>query len=100
MYLINLVLIVRGLPLVVESEGSSWLVAGFSRVSGFSSCGVLAYYLLWGLRDFPWRGMEPVFPALAGGFLATGPPGKSLNACVLNSQKWDCWITGSSIFSF
>ena len=46
MYLINLVLIVRGLPLVVESEGSSWLVAGFSRVSGFSSCGVLAYYLL------------------------------------------------------
>ena len=46
MYLINLVLIVRGLPLVVESEGSSCLVAGFSRVSGFSSCGVLAYYLL------------------------------------------------------
>ena len=33
-YLINLVLVVCGLPLVVQSEGSSQLVAGFSRVCG------------------------------------------------------------------
>ena len=26
---------------------------------------------------FPWSGMEPVSPALQGGFLTSGPPGKS-----------------------
>ena len=28
--------------------------------------------------DLPGTGIEPVFPALADGFLTTGPPGKSL----------------------
>ena len=28
--------------------------------------------------DLPGPGIEPVCPALAGGFLTTGPPGKSL----------------------
>ena len=27
--------------------------------------------------DLPGPGLEPVFPALAGGFLTTAPPGKS-----------------------
>ena len=29
-----------------------------------------------GMWDLPGPGVEPVFPALAGGFLTTGPPGK------------------------
>ena len=28
--------------------------------------------------DLPGPGLEPMFPALAGGFLTTVPPGKSL----------------------
>ena len=34
--------------------------------------------LLHGLQDLPRPGLEPVSPALAGGFLTTAPPGKSL----------------------
>ena len=30
------------------------------------------------MRDLPGAGLEPVSPALAGGFLITAPPGKSL----------------------
>ena len=29
--------------------------------------------------DLPGPGLEPMSPALAGGFLATAPPGKPLN---------------------
>ena len=39
-----------------------------------SSCSVRLAHSLWGL---PGPGIEPVSPALAGGFLASGPPGKS-----------------------
>ena len=35
--------------------------------SGFSSCS---------MRDLPWSGMEPVSPALAGGFFSSEPPEK------------------------
>ena len=42
-----------------------------------SSCSVQAQ-LLCGMWDPPRPGLEPVFPALAGGFLTTAPPGKSL----------------------
>ena len=31
-----------------------------------------------GMWDLPGSGIEPVSPALAGGFLSTVPPGKSL----------------------
>ena len=41
-----------------------------------SSCGAWAL-LLRGMWDLPGPGLEPVFPALAGGFLTTAPPGKS-----------------------
>ena len=40
-----------------------------------SSCGTRAY-LLCGMWDLPRPGLEPVSPALAGGFLTTAPPGK------------------------
>ena len=40
-----------------------------------SSCGARAY-LLHGMWDLPGPGLEPVSPALAGGFLTTAPPGK------------------------
>ena len=91
-----------GLSLVVTSGGySSLWCAGFSlqwllllwstgsRCAGFSSCGsrVLKRRLsslgtqaqmLCGMWDLPGPGLEPVSPALAGGFLTTVPPGKSL----------------------
>ena len=41
-----------------------------------SSCGARAW-LLRGMWDLPGPGLEPMFPALAGGFLTTAPPGKS-----------------------
>ena len=31
--------------------------------------------------DLPGPGLEPVSPALAGGFLTSAPPGKSLQFC-------------------
>ena len=42
-----------------------------------SSCAAWAY-LLCGMWDLPGPGLEPVSPALAGGFLTTVSPGKSL----------------------
>ena len=36
--------------------------------------------------DLPGPGMEPVSPALAGGFLTAGPPGKSQNVTFLKSE--------------
>ena len=41
-----------------------------------SSCGSQAQ-LLRGMWDLPGPGLEPMSPALAGGFLTTAPPGKS-----------------------
>ena len=40
-----------------------------------SSCGARAQ-LLRGMWDLPGPGLEPVSPAMAGGFLSTAPPGK------------------------
>ena len=47
-----------------------------SRRKGFSSYSTQAQ-LPFGLWDLPRLGIQPVSPALAGGFLTTGPPGKS-----------------------
>ena len=92
-----------GLSLVVASGGySSLRCAGFSlwwllllwstgcRCTGFSCCGSPALerrlsscgtraQLLRGMWDLPGPGLEPVSSALAGGFLTTAPPRKSLN---------------------
>ena len=43
-----------------------------------SSCGARAS-LLRGMWDLPGPGLEPTSPALAGGFLTTVPPGKSIS---------------------
>ena len=89
--------LLRGLSLVAKSGGYSLLrCAGFS-LCGFSCCGALALdmwasvavahrlsscgtraQLLRGMQDLPEPGIEPMSPALAGGFLSTAPPGKSL----------------------
>ena len=50
-----------------------------SRRTGFSSCGTQAQ-LLRSMWDLPRPGLKPVSPALAGRFLTTVPPGKSLKA--------------------
>ena len=42
-----------------------------------TSCGTWAQ-LLRGMWDLPGPGIEPLSPTLAGGFLTTAPPGKSL----------------------
>ena len=92
---------VRGLSLVAASGVySSLQCAGFSlrwllllrstgsRRVGFSSCGSRALerrlsscgaqaQLLHSMWDLPRPGLEPVSPALAGGFLTTVPAGKS-----------------------
>ena len=92
----------RGLSLVVASRVSSSLrCTGFSlrwlllmrsmgsRCVGFSRCGTRALerrlsscgawaQLLRGTWDLPGPGLKPVSPALAGGFLTTAQPGKSL----------------------
>ena len=47
-----------------------------------SSCGSWAQ-LLRGMWDLPGPGLEPVFPALAGRFSTTAPPGKP-NTCSLS----------------
>ena len=89
-----------GFLLVAASTGySSLQCAGFSlrwllllqstgsRHAGFSSCGSWALerrlsscgaqaQLLRGMWDLHRRALEPVSPALAGGFLTTAPPGK------------------------
>ena len=44
---------------------------------GLSSCGARAQ-LLRGMWDLPGPGLEPVSPALGGGFSTTVPQGKSL----------------------
>ena len=44
--------------------------------SRLSSCGAWAL-LLCGMWDLPGPGLEPVSPALAGGFSTTAPPGES-----------------------
>ena len=64
-----------------------------SHCGGFSCCGAQALghvgsvvvgctglVALWHVK-FPRPGVEPMSPALAGGFLTTGPPGKSRENC-------------------
>ena len=52
-----------------------------------SSCGVRAY-LLRGMWDLPGPGLEPLSPALAGGFLTTAPPGKPLFIILIPIEKF------------
>ena len=83
-----------GLSVVAASGGYSslWCTGLGTRASvfvayGLSSCGLqalecrLSSCVAWALLlcstwDLPGPGLEPVSPALAGGFLTTAPPGK------------------------
>ena len=82
----------RGLLLLrCTGFSSPWLLLLWStgsRRAGFSSCGSRALkhslsscgtgaQLLHSMWDLPGPGIEPVSPALAGGFLTAAPPGKS-----------------------
>ena len=59
---------------VVEARGLS-SCGSWALECRLSSCGTRAE-LLCGMWDLPGPGLEPVSPALAGGFLTTVPPGK------------------------
>ena len=61
-----------------------------------SSCGSRAQ-LLRGMWDLPRPGLEPVFPALAGRFSTTAPPGKPKSSFV----KWTHYILklGQCVFA-
>ena len=52
-----------------------------------SSCDARAQ-LLRGIWDLPGPGIEPVSPALAGGFLTTAPPGNSLGGNFYCERKY------------
>ena len=57
-----------------------------------SSCGSRAQ-LLRGMWDLPRPGLEPVSPALAGGFTTTAPPGKPLPTNLDRTVKAFWWQT-------
>ena len=65
------------LHVVFSSCGAqaSHAVAPLTVEHRLSSCGARAY-LPCRRWDLPGPGIEPVSPALQGGFLTTGPPGK------------------------
>ena len=83
---------VRG-PLTVAAS----LVAEHKlQTRRLSCCGSRAQ-LLRGMWDLPRPGLEPVYPAMAGGFLTTAPPGKSLKLLFffflnLFIYFWLCWV--------
>ena len=64
---------VRG-PLTIAA---SLVAEHWVQTRRLSNCGSRAQ-LLRGMWDLPRPGLEPVSPALAGGFLTTAPPGKPL----------------------
>ena len=97
---LSLVVVSRGLSSLQCSGFSVWwlllLQRTDSRHLGFSSCGVWTHSLglpgsrahglsscgVWtwspcSMWNLPGSGIKPISPALAGGFLTTGPPGKS-----------------------
>ena len=68
----------RGL-LLLQSVGSG--------VRGLSSCGTWAW-LSRGMWRLPRPGIEPTSPALAGGFLTTGSPGKARQLYFENHSRF------------
>ena len=69
-------------PLFITVRGPLTIAASLVAEHRLSNCGSRAQ-LLRGMWDFPGPGLEPVSPALAGGFLTTAPPGKP-QSCILN----------------
>ena len=104
---------VRGLLIAVASRCGAWALGARASVvaagglsscdmravecTGCSSCGARALecrlsscgaraQLLHGMWDLLGPGIKPVFPALAGRFLTTAPPGKSLPVPFKNAE--------------
>ena len=79
-------------PLFIAVRGplsiaASLVVEHRLQTRRLSSCGSWTQ-LLRGMWDLPRPGLEPVSPALAGGFLTTAPPGKP------------CWKIFNHSFNF
>ena len=75
-------------PLFIAVRGPLSVVASLVaehrlQTRRLSSCGSRAQ-LLRGMWDPPRPGLEPVSPALAGGFSTTVPPGKPLKIIIFN----------------
>ena len=66
---------VRGFLTGVVSRCGARALGLWALERRLSSCGTWVL-LLHGMWDLPSPGLEPVSPALAGGFLTTAPPGK------------------------
>ena len=47
--------------------------------------------------DLPRPGLEPVSPALAGGFLTTAPPGKPHTFYLLTHPLVDIWVVSTTM---
>ena len=88
-----------------QAGATLWLQHLSSRACEVSNCSTQAWLpnSLWNL---PGPGIEPMSPALAGGFLTTGPPGKSqtifpildvLDLCC--ALMWDCRADGHRVLS-
>ena len=76
-------------PLLIAVGGPLTFAASLAaehrlQTRRLSSCGSRAQ-LLHGMWDLPRPGLEPVFPALAGRFLTTAPPGKPLTFIFLHA---------------
>ena len=65
-------------PLFIAVRGPLTIAASLVAERRLSGCDSRAQ-LLCGMWDLPGPGLEPVSPALAGGFSTTAPPGKPLN---------------------
>ena len=103
----------RGL-LFVAVHGLLIAVASLVVARGLSSCGSRALecrlsscgardQLLCSMWDLPGPGLEPVSPALAGGFLTTAPPGKSLDLILdrkINMYVYVCVCIHTHIILF
>ena len=77
-------------PLFIAVRGPLTTVASLVaehrlQTHRLSNCGSRAQ-LLRGMWDLPRPELEPVSPALAGGFLTTAPPGKPYSVYFKNSQ--------------
>ena len=101
-------------PLFIAARGPLTVAASLVaehrlQTRRLSSCGSRAQ-LPCGMWDLPRPGLEPVSPALAGGFSTTAPPGKplhcflfvlKLNTCIpFRQQCKECYYSVSLCMSF
>ena len=82
-------------PLFITVRGPLTVTEPRLQTRRLSSCGSRAQ-LLHGMWDPPRPGLEPVSPALAGGFSTTAPPGKP-HGNFLNVKLATCSSSGFSV---